>query len=138
MDTNTNTETARSAAKWWANQLRNGYVDDNGDHSPQGAMGRVLSEMMQASRRHLYTPEAVDKFESLLTELIDQSNNGVRLVLDVDYHPGPILYESLKGAGLPTEFGLPCKTTMIIKGTEIMISTGYGAPYLPLGEMEEK
>ena len=138
MSTTISAEAARMAAKWWADQLRNGYVDDNGDHGPNGMMGQVLSSMVQASRRHLYTKEAVDKFEGLLAELIQATAHGYRLVLDVDYHPGPLLYESLEGAGLPTSFGLPCKTTMIIMGAEIKVSAGYGAPYTTLGATEDQ
>ena len=42
-----NEELARKAAKWWADQLRNGAKLDNGDPSTTGAMTMMMGLLAQ-------------------------------------------------------------------------------------------
>lgn len=120
-------ETARKAAKWWADKLRNGAKIDNGDTSDVGIFTMMAAYMLQEAESSNQSADAIDKFEDELTSVLERMQ-GNYISFGVDYHPDYILQDAADKVGL--ELGmttLPWKTNMYITGDTVKVSYGYGA-----------
>ena len=120
---------AKTAAKWWADHLRNGAPLDNGDPSPTGGMAMIVGLMLQANRSKGRDPIVVDRFEEELSQHILKDEYTQRCGIHVDYSPGGTLQDAAERAGL--ELGmtdLPWKTNMWFRDGEISVAVGYGSP----------
>ena len=117
--------TAKKAAKWWADQLRNGAKLDNGDKSDAGFTTHMLATLAQSNRN--IPEEKIILFENSLTKFVlDEKMTTV--ILGCDYHPDRQLLLASEEAGIEvgmTDF--PWKTTMWIKDDVVEVSEGYGA-----------
>ena len=115
-------EIAQVAAKWWADKLRYGTVQNNGEDM-QSLMMTLLS--MRGSKRN---EEDIQRFEDVLAELIDQQlamRGGA--YLRVDYHPEGLLRDAAEEANIDVSFALPVKTSMRVDSGTVMVAEGYGA-----------
>lgn len=122
-------ETARKAARWWADFLRNGAPMDNGDKSNEGGMTMMLALLLQSQIQKGHTPQSIDRFEDLLVSRIMKENTRY---IGVDYHADPTLSECAKEAGIVVDGALPWKTSMWINGDKITVRCGYGAGIVEL------
>lgn len=121
----------KTAAKWWADKLRQRAPHDNGDKSRASVFACILADIGSDN-----IPE--DKLTVFTREL----ENGIReamaenercVWLFCDYHPTPILRDAAEKAGIST-MNFPYKTDMEIekKGVDtfvVMVSDGYAQPY---------
>ena len=122
-----NTETARKAAKWWADHLRGSAILDNGDNSPENVTARGIAPMLQAKEKAGQTPTQIDSFESELAKLLSGLDRSY-VSFGVDYNPDRILEESAQAAGLQLGMTtLPWKTQMYIEGEVVTVREGYRA-----------
>jgi len=120
-------ETARKAAKWWADKLRHGAKMDNGDDSEVGMFTMIAALMLQETEKFKQSDDAIDKFEDELAKSVEKMS-GNWISFGVDYHPDRVLQDAADRAGL--ELGmttLPWKTNMYITGDTVKVSYGYGA-----------
>ena len=125
-----NEQTARKAAKWWADHLRNGAKLDNGDPSPTGAMTMMMGLDLQRTMAAKRTPEDVQRFEDALTQtLLGVEDWKLRMGFGVDYHPDRILQLAIDFSGIQVGTTcLPWKSYMHIhEDGKITVSCGYGA-----------
>ena len=120
-----NAEMAETAAKWWADRLREGAKLDNADPSSAGGMAFLMGKTLQASMAGKRTPEQVDLFEKILYErLLDFTGRWI----GVDYHPIGVFVESAEAAGFELSMScLPWKTNMYFDDGVVKVSYGYGA-----------
>jgi hypothetical protein len=118
-------QTAKRAAKWWADFLRNGAPLDNGDASAAGAMAVALWLITQQQ----YNNDDADKFEAALADRLSNANEWEVDGFGCDYHPDMLLRDAIETAGISVGMAdLPWKTTMWIRGDTIKVSCGYGSP----------
>ncbi len=129
-------ETAQIAAKWWADKLRNGTVQDNGEEM-QSMMMTLLT--MRAPKKD---EKDIEKFEQVLTELIDDEiESRGWAYLRVDYFPDGILKDAAEIAKIEISFELPVKTWMRVSGEEVSVAEGYGSStkqLYPIGDRNKK
>lgn len=126
-------ETAiKTAAKWWADKLRQRAPHDNGDKSRSSAFAMILADM-------LTTPMSEDQlihFQKALEEGIDRDlkEHGEALggVMGCDYGPCNLLSAAAEQAGININ-NFPYKTYMHIKNTgddyTVLASDGYAQPF---------
>lgn len=145
------------AARWWSDRLADGAgVGDNG---ACGGLNRELHlpslismGMSQKIREGKITAEHVEKFRQLLRAVLLESymngnhfyvdgccgwhSGGPDVTLSVDYHPEPMLYQSLLGAGVPDyvarSSALPLKTNMRVSARRVIVGHGYQAPWVEI------
>jgi len=118
-------ETARKAARWWANHLRCTAELDNGDRSFTGFQTEILATMLQEAETKKGSPDDADKFEEALAKVL-AGKNDQWLAIHVDYGPDILLSEAAKNAGVNLGMTrLPWKTCMWIEGEAITVSLGY-------------
>lgn len=122
---------SRIAARWWADNLRNGHAKlDNGDTSTTGGMTMMLGMLAQANAPRV-TPEQAQAFEDALVVAIEKAPayQGRYLTLGVDYGPDLMLSNAAATAGVRlTMTTLPWKTVMWVKPDQVTLRHGYGAP----------
>ena len=120
------TETARKAAHWWAQFLESPVMPDNGDRSELGFMTSGLASILQDKERSKLPPDAAQKFEDALFDLlIDRDGWNC---FGVDYGPDYILQQAATRAGFALGMTvLPWKTTMWIEGDKVTVRAGYQA-----------
>ncbi len=119
-------KTAKRAAKWWSDHLRHGAPMDNGDTSPNGPMTMMLGTLVQDRMRSQITPEAIDRFEQELAEIIvEEAGEYTFMHIGVDYHPDGVLAQAANRARIDVDFALPWKTSMWIEKDRITVSLGY-------------
>jgi hypothetical protein len=119
-------ETARRAAKYWADFIRSGSAPlDNGDNSPTGGMTFVLAKMLQASSPKHYSE--ADAFEKALAARLERLD-GNHVYIGVDYHPDETLQGAASDAGIALGMtDLPWKTSMRISDDRVLVRQGYCA-----------
>lgn len=127
-----NRDSAKAAAKWWADQLRGGAKLDNGATDPANVMARGLAGMLQKQEASGRTPQSIDLFEAALARRFE-AIDGARCwgsIAGVDYHPDRILSEAADEAGINLGMAsLPWKTSMHCReGDKITVHCGYRAP----------
>ncbi len=117
--------TARKAASWWADHLRNGAKLDNGDMSETGAMTMALGMMAQTT----FSATDAQNFEDALVDILVYGGEyGEIRYLGVDYHPCGELQEAATKANVSLgSSDLPWKTSMYFDGGKITFSEGYQA-----------
>lgn len=119
---------ARTAARWWADQIRQGAKLDNGE-----GMHGVLGAMLQAVEKRGVTDEMIDAYEEALARSIQtghRSHDGTdwrRGGFGVDYGPDRILSAPMDEVGLKGMTLLPWKTVMWISDGSVRVSHGYQA-----------
>lgn len=120
----------KTAAKWWADQLRNPSFD-NGDRSIAGAMATVMASRLASDPAE----DAAKEFEMTLNCLLTMiSKEDGYVDLSVDYHPSKTLYDALEIAGVKVGMtALPWKTWMRFDNGGVQVAKGYGAA---LAELE--
>lgn len=125
-------ETAiKTAAKWWADKLRQRAPHDNGDNSRSNQLAMILADM-------LTTPMSEDqltRFQKALEEGIDQDlkeHKGYGGTMGCDYGPCNLLSAAAEQAGINLN-NFPYKTHMHIKNTgddyTVLVSDGYARPF---------
>jgi len=124
-------ETARKAAKWWADQLRNGAKLDHGDPSRAGGMAIVMGLMLQKDMAAERTPEQIQAFEDALVDvLLGMDEFEARMGFGVDYHPDHYLQTAIGRSSVKANMAcLPWKTHMRIDGDQVRVACGYGASF---------
>jgi hypothetical protein len=118
------------AARWWADRLRHGAKQDNGD---------TLAGIFAALSRVDVDPEQVDLFERVLKSVLlvhlvrtwkpdePQFGSAIRAI-GCDYGPDNVLSEAAKAADIPTSCPpFPMKTMMWIDPDSVRVEYGYGA-----------
>ena len=115
-------ETSKVAAKWWADKLRYGTVQNNGEDM-QSMMMTLFA--MRASK---FNGDDINEFERVLAELVDNDIDARgSAYLRVDYHPEGLLRDAAEEANIDVSFKLPVKTSMRVSEEEVTVSEGYGA-----------
>lgn len=113
-------ETSKVAAKWWADKLRYGTVQNNGEDM-QSMMMTLLA--MHGSK---FDGNDINEFERVLAELIDcDIDSRGSAYLRVDYHPEGVLREAADEVNIDVSFKLPVKTSMRVSEEEVTVSEGY-------------
>lgn len=130
---------ARTAARWWADQLT-----ADGDVRTGDAMNEAFA-MYARSKQTPPTPEQVEAFRghlelnviAMLREPFrawdkavaegPQWGSALRTIA-VDYGPDPVLADALAAAGLPRRAGLllPMKTVMWVNPGQVKVAAGHG------------
>lgn len=126
-------DSAKVAAKWWADQLRNGSKMDNGAYDFANVMSMAMLSMENAKERRERDPSKIDLFEDALArrfEAIDDARWPFPIsIAAVDYDPDRHLVEAAEEAGLSLGMAsLPVKTSMYSCNGKISVSCGYRAP----------
>lgn len=133
METQTTTQTFEDAVLktvmfWSDKSFRTPMNQNNGDDSPNGAMGFMLMNMLSSKAQESITEDKIKSFENKLTELLMGVKNEARWnwELDVDYHPCQMLATAAEFAGLDSSC-FPCKTwTRIDQDFNAIASYQYG------------
>lgn len=130
---------AVTAAAWWASRL--------GNATHNAGMGNVsemeLTIMLNLDTvRGSRTPAEQEQYRRALEEVIGEHlrdcascdswrGAAVRHYVRVDYDPDDLLFAAAGRAGIDMHSReLPAKTCMIFQDGEVIVSEGYGAPYL--------
>ena len=121
---------ARTAARWWADQLRGGSKLDMGADSKPAEMAEIMGQILQRKELDGMQPDSINAFEEKLAEAIEvQLSEYGRATFGVDYHPDMILADAAEAAELQLGMTtLPWKTHMWVNPTKVEVSAGYGAP----------
>jgi len=129
---------ARTAAKWWADFLRNGNAPlDNGDKSETGAMTFILASLLHSAETSNTRPDDAQKFEDALASILETQKDERWFSIGVDYNPDRILLEAARIACVDLgSTKLPWKTSMHIDQGKITYRLGYGGESKTL-EVEE-
>lgn len=123
---------AQTAARWWAEQIRNGTKLDNGE-----PMHGVLGALLQSAQPTI-DPELIDAYEAALAVSIERNHRNrdgewFRSGFGVDYHPDQILSAPLESVGIRESMTtLPWKTVMWISDGSVRVSHGYRADIVEL------
>lgn len=137
-DTTVTYATANAAAKWWADKLRGGTVQNNGE-SMQSLMMTLFAMSVRKSDKYY---AEVDKFEKELINIINESLKSSNYAyLSVDYDAEGLLLDAIFNIDIDTKFLFPVKTSMRVTKEDIQVSEGYQAPYkqiYPKLEQEKK
>lgn len=133
---------ARTAARWWADKLRDDFTPDNGDPE-QPLVVTALFGVAHAAERENLTAAKIDAFERSLAirvqGLLDEdiSSYGSAMELSTDYAPGPTLRAALEDAGIqPQMMTLPWKTTMWVQPGFVRVGDDYCAAPVDLPLMD--
>ena len=120
---------ARTAAKWWADFLRNGNAPlDNGDKSETGAITFILASLLHSAETSNTRPDDAQKYEDALASILETQKDARWFSVGVDYGPDPILLEAARIANVDLgSTKLPWKTTMFVDQGKITYRMGYGA-----------
>lgn len=135
---------ARTAARWWADKIRDGFALRDGAESYAGGLSERsggLTDILQRKLADHVTPEKVERYEHELAEriqgeIVDAYADPSRtmttyfaaLELGVDYGPSQMHADALEAAGLPSGMGmLPMKTTMWVEPGRVSVGDGYRA-----------
>lgn len=118
---------ARTAARWWADKLRDDFTLDNGDPEQHPIVGGMLA-LARAKNREGLTVAKIDAFErALIARVQVMLDEGHRLGFGVDYHPDPELGDALSDAEIPVSMtALPWKTVMWVRPGSVRVGDGYG------------
>lgn len=123
---------ARTAAKWWADKLRDDFTPDNGDTDPPEGSKDLITASRAVDRRYL-SASAIDAFEAALAVRVqtmlneEKSPYETAMRLGVDYRPSRDLAECLEEAGIPARTTtLPWKTCMWVQPGSVRVGDGYG------------
>jgi hypothetical protein len=104
-------EESKAAAKWWADQLRDGVQHIDAGTDPAVLTARVIAKAVSAA----ITDISIDTFEKNLARRIEAMEPGfVGKRLSVDYDPDRVLAAAARSAGLGPETPFPWKTSMTI------------------------
>lgn len=123
-------DSARSAAKWWADRLRSGAKLDHGPRSFTDTFAIGLGSYMQKAAAKNRTEEQIQMFEdALYEELKAHELFPLSYIVGIDYHPPDIFLRAADKAGIKLSGGcLPWKTHMYYRDGKVKVSYGYGAP----------
>ena len=118
------------AAKWWADQLRAGTKQDNGDFM-QSALATVLTHPEDPQKVNLFEQALKDLLPEHLSKCWDTNLPGLGSYLRClacDYHPEEALAEAAKIAGIPATCPpFPMKTVMWVNPDSVKVKHGYRA-----------
>lgn len=126
-------ETAiKTAAKWWADKLRQRAPHSNGDNSPASVFACMFADMGTEAASEEKIAVFTEELEHQIQEHMDNINNRY-VCLDCDYAPCTLLAESAARAGI-NRLNFPFKTDMIIEqgismDYKVLVSDGYGQPW---------
>jgi len=125
---------ARVAAKWWANQVRQGQKGSSGDGHLDGFMVGMAALVGDSAR---FPARVIDTFEAELAagieaEIVERrypDEWGWYVSLGCDYHPDTYLVEAADRAGMDniSAFVFPIKTTTWVDRGKVRVSAGYGS-----------
>jgi hypothetical protein len=136
----TATTQAATAAAWWASRLGNATHDAGMGNASEMDLTIMLNlDTVRGSR----TPAEQERFRVALEAVIGEhlrecatcGNAGgeVYHALRVDYDPDDLLCSAADRAGIDMRSReLPVKTLMIFRAEHVIVSEGYGAPYLTI------
>ena len=123
-------ESAKIAAKWWADRLRHGAKLDHGARSPDDFVAPLLGTYLQKRAAKDRTPEQIQGFEdALYEELKAHELLPITYITGIDYHPPDIFLRAADKAGIKLGgYCLPWKTHMYYINGVVKVKHGYGAP----------
>jgi hypothetical protein len=140
---------ARTAARWWAEQLgpdskaQIGAADSEAfAWAAKSQQEKPTAEQIETFRAHL--EQAIvpylhqNAWEKAVTE--DPQWGSALRAIDVDYGPHELLADALEAAGIPARKGtllLPLKTVMWVNPGEVKVAAGHGAGIESLPLIEE-
>lgn len=151
VNSQTRSEYAYAAAKWWADRLRDGSgIGNNGSNDLNSIAAGGMMELIRS--RHPPTEKNCASFEHELTRAIDTLINrddpecwrdtsgfddgGQCVVFRVDYHPDDILYGALIESGIHDSVArtsaLPLKTNMRVSARRVLVAHGHANPWREL------
>ena len=127
----TKTHAIKTAAKWWADKLKQRQPHNNGDNSFGSMLACSLSDML--------AEEITDKQLALFTKELEgeihkfmEKYDDCRTFLSSDYGPGGMLREAAVKANI-SEFNFPYKTHLCIErygdNYTVKVAAGYGVGY---------
>lgn len=126
-------ETAiKTAAKWWADKLRQRAPHSNGDNSTASVFACMFADMSTEAASEEKIAVFTAELEHQLREHMDNINDRY-VCLDCDYAPCTMLGESADEAGI-NRLNFPFKTNMTIEQNSSMdysvrVSDGYAQPW---------
>ena len=125
-----NDESARTAAKWWADRLREGAKLDHGPRSLTDFVAVGLGRSIQEAAAKGRTEEQIQRFEdALYEELKVHELLPITYITGIDYHPVDIFLRAANKAGIKLSAScLPWKTHMYYINGVVKVRYGYGAP----------
>jgi hypothetical protein len=141
---NDGTIEARTAARWWADQLSPQSEARNGDATSEmfalaakAAQAQPTLEQVEIFRAHLEAAIVPYLHSHAWAEAVaDNPQRGSALrTIGVDYGPDAILGDALEAAGIPARKGtllLPIKTVMWVNPGQVKVGLGYNAPPVEL------
>lgn len=128
-------EAVEIMVKWWSEKsFHTALNQNNGDPSPAGGLGFLLGNMLADKAKETITPEKIEVFETVLTNLLmDGKYEGSwGRECSVDYDPNTILNDACKAAGINTAC-LPIKTfTYINAQNEVEGRYQYGGEWFKI------
>ena len=144
-------EAIAAGAAWWASRLGNCHHDVVGLNAPNRRLTvedmELAVSMNAGTVRGKYSPEEAGRFRVALETAIDAHLRGVlpvqqrrhprydnhQDVVSCDYDPDNTLCAAAEAAGLDLDSrDLPAKTMMIFRDSKVIVSEGYGAPYVTI------
>jgi len=134
-----NDESARAAAKWWADRLRYGAKLDHGARTPDDFVAPLLGTYLQRRSAKDRTEEQIQAFEdALFEELMERKMLPITYIAGIDYHPTGVFVRAAEKAGIRLGGGcLPWKTHMYYMDGKVKVSYGYGAPIEDIDAMKD-
>jgi hypothetical protein len=132
---NWNTAVYKVTAFWAEKSFNTPCNQDNGDDSEQCRMAMDLANMLSASAASGVTDGQVAKFKDALAVLLEQYRDQGGLV-EVDYHPCPMLEQAAGLAGIEDTACFPIKSFTNIQykdgGYEVTARYQYGGKVMVL------
>lgn len=116
----------RAAAKWWADQLRNGTTMLTGSKEHDSLL------QMKHSMIPKLDEDIIQKFEECLKIEINeqrQFSDKSEFSLWTDYGASTYLRTAAEKSGFDPAGRFPVKTTMFITNSYVEVSRGYGQPF---------
>lgn len=138
----TKTHAIKTAAKWWADKLKQRQPHSNGDNSTSSVFACIFADMLTEKitddQLTLFTAELESEIHNFM-----EKYNERHTLLSCDYGPGSMLQEAADKAGI-NYLNFPYKTHMHIerKGDSytVEVRDGYGRDYervMPCELLEE-
>lgn len=114
----------KAAVDWWSDAIQHPKMD-NGDDS----LGMLMAMLGGSAFAKDLSDDEMRAFRSTLANEIESQIDEYGLAqLNVDYGPNRILSKAGQAAGITSQFTFPCKTSMSVSKSKVIVSAGYGAP----------
>lgn len=128
------------AVEWWASQLREVPIMDNGDFLQSAMLGFL------AEPRETITEEQIEMFKESLTHQLEEQYKdhwndphvgSYWRAIGVDYDPDHALIQACDDAKIEWVHRFPVKTMMWVNPKQVSVKVGYGASLQVIYQEEE-